>query len=125
MGTLLKLPLVFLFFCSGTLRGAEGLSPMAEQETARASTGMVTAQRRASLQTGVDKLLCMWIFPGPFISIVQVEVMYKAEVSCFWEKKSRMDKKHTSSSLVHKHSRNYTADRNLAAVRMCCLHPSL
>lgn len=97
---------------------------MAEQETTRISTGMVTAQRRANLQTGVDKLLCTRILPGPHISIVQ-EVMYKAEVSFFWGKKNRMDKKHNSSPLLHKHSRNYSADGNLAAVCMCSLHPSL
>lgn len=34
-----------------------------------------------------------------------------------------MDKKHNSSPLVHKHSRIYSADGNLAAVRMCSLHP--
>lgn len=100
-GTLFKLP----FFCSSTLWVAEGLLPMAEQETARISTGVVTAQRTASIQTGVDKLVCTWILPGPSISIVQ-EVMYKAEISCFWGKENRMDKKHNSSVLVHKHCRN-------------------
>lgn len=64
------------------------LSSMAKWETAETSTGGVTAQR-ANLQMVVDKLLCMCklVFfplnehsPGPFINIVQTEVMYKAEV---------------------------------------------
>lgn len=51
---------------------------------------MVTAERRASLQTVVDKLLlCMWKLmffplhertPGLFEYIVQIEVTYKAEI---------------------------------------------